>query len=172
VQNSSQLLILERLNAGNLLTGTAIGEATATSFTQNMLVVSREKIWSDGCMMSIPTTKLLRRNARKQLRKVVLFVLEVDHEKKSAIHVEMTSQEMRIAIIETEIIEEITGELMMTGVEQKIQNHTIDEMTTIIMVRAIVEVGMATRIDAKIEDTKRMLHHMSIHLHVTMMKAS
>ena len=100
------------------------------------------------------------------------LVLEVDHEKKSAIRVEKKSQEMRIAIIETEIKEEITDESMKTGVEQKIQNHTIDGRTTIIMAQAIAEAGMVTRTDEKIEDTKKMLHHMSSHLHVTMMKVN
>lgn len=45
MQNLSRLLILEKLNAESLLKATVIGAAIAISYTQSMLVGSKEKLW-------------------------------------------------------------------------------------------------------------------------------
>ena len=174
MQNSSQLLILEKLNAESLLKVTVIGEAIAISYTQSMLVGSKEKLWLDGCMMSILTTKLQKKNARKQRRQVVSLVQEVDQEIKNVLRVEKKNLKMMIAIIEIEIEmkEEITDEVMMTGHVQEILSLTTEGRTTIIIAQAIVVVETATKTEEMKEDTKRMYKHMTNHLLVIMTKVS
>jgi hypothetical protein len=174
VQNLSQLLILEKLNAESLLKVTVIGEAIAISYTQSMLVGSKEKLWLDGCMMSILTTKLQKKNARKQRRQVVSLDQEVDQEIKNVHRVEKKNLKMMIAIIEIEIEmkEEITDEVMMTGHVQEILSLTTEGRTTIIIAQAIVVVETATKTEEMKEDTKRMYKHMTNHLLVIMTKVS
>lgn len=174
MQNLSQLLILEKLNAESLLKVTVIGEAIAISYTQSMLVGSKEKLWLDGCMMSILTTKLQKKNARKQRRQVVSLDQEVDQEIKNVHRVEKKNLKMMIAIIEIEIEmkEEITDEVMMTGHVQEILSLTTEGRTTIIIAQAIVVVETATKTEEMKEDTKRMYKHMTNHLLVIMTKVS
>lgn len=176
MQNSSQLLILEKLNVESLLKVTVIGEGIAISYTQSMLVGSKEKLWLDGCMMSILTTKLQKKNARKQPRQVVSLVQEVDQEIKNVLRVEKKNPKMMIVIaiieIEIEMKEEITDEVMMTGHVQEILSLTTEGRTTIIIAQAIVVVETATKTEEMKEDTKRMYKHMTNHLLVIMTKVS
>ena len=178
MQNLSQLLILEKLNAESLLKVTVIGEAIAISYTQSMLVGSKEKLWLDGCMMSILTTKLQKKNARKQRRQVVSLDQEVDQEIKNVLRVEKKNLEMMIVIaiieieIEIEMKEEITDEVMMTGHVQEILSLTTEGRMTIIIAQAIVVVETATKTEEMKEDTKRMYKHMTNHLLVIMTKVS
>lgn len=109
-------------------------------------------------MTNTLTTKLQKKNARKQQRQVVLLDQEVDQEIKNALHVEKKNRKMMIAIaiIEIEMKEEITDEEMMTDLEQEILNISTEEKTTIIIAQVIAAVETATKTEETKEDTKRM----------------
>lgn len=122
------LLTLERLSAESIQKDTAIEEATAISYMQNMLALAKRSLCSNGSILSIPNIKRQNKSVMKILILLSLLDpaadLEIDHqqeEKKS--HQDSTRTDTTIDLV---IVTEITDIKMKVTATRKMTEGMLD----------------------------------------------